>query len=197
MICILYLPIIPELPPNQENEQSVLTWVLTRHPYPEGHPRLPKVTKVPSRSFLSPSLPDFPTTLIFASSLVSVPYHITPKYVFPWRDHSEPLEMEIYPCYFPCLKSSGFSSPLHRYNLILSIQAEKERATRSSVLAWRIPWTEELDGLWSIGLQQVRNNWSDLAHTSYVGLTYLVQKYLLKAFCMWGTAWQTGGPMVM
>ena len=27
---------------------------------------------------------------------------------------------------------------------------EKEMATRSSVLAWRIPWTEEPDGLLSI-----------------------------------------------
>ena len=30
---------------------------------------------------------------------------------------------------------------------------EKEMATHSSILAWRIPWTEELGGLQSIGLQ--------------------------------------------
>ena len=29
------------------------------------------------------------------------------------------------------------------------------RATHSSVLAWRIPWTEEPGGLQSIGLQRV------------------------------------------
>ena len=28
-------------------------------------------------------------------------------------------------------------------------------ATHSNILAWRIPWTEELDGLLSIGLQRV------------------------------------------
>ena len=28
---------------------------------------------------------------------------------------------------------------------------EKEMATHSSILAWRIPWTEELDGLQSTG----------------------------------------------
>ena len=28
-----------------------------------------------------------------------------------------------------------------------------------------IPWTEETGGLWSIGLQKVRHNWSDLAST--------------------------------
>ena len=33
---------------------------------------------------------------------------------------------------------------------------EKEMATHSSgILAWRIPWTEELDGLRSMGLQRV------------------------------------------
>ena len=31
-------------------------------------------------------------------------------------------------------------------------------ATRSSVLAWRIPWTEEPGGLQSMGSQRVRHN---------------------------------------
>ena len=32
---------------------------------------------------------------------------------------------------------------------------EKEMATRSSILAWAIPWTEEPSGLRSMGLQRV------------------------------------------
>ena len=32
---------------------------------------------------------------------------------------------------------------------------EKEIATHSSILAWRIPWTEDPDGLQSIGSQRV------------------------------------------
>ena len=40
---------------------------------------------------------------------------------------------------------------------------EKEMATHSSVLAWRIPGTEELGGLLSMGLHRVRHDWSDLA----------------------------------
>ena len=36
---------------------------------------------------------------------------------------------------------------------------EKEMATHSSILAWRIPWTEEPGGLQSIGSQRVRHNW--------------------------------------
>ena len=38
-------------------------------------------------------------------------------------------------------------------------------ATHSSILAWRIPWTEELVGLESIGLQRVRHDWEMNAFT--------------------------------
>ena len=36
---------------------------------------------------------------------------------------------------------------------------EKEMATHSSILAWRIPWTEESDGLQSTGSQRVGHDW--------------------------------------
>ena len=35
---------------------------------------------------------------------------------------------------------------------------EKEMATHSSILAWKIPWTEESDRLQSLGLQRVRHD---------------------------------------
>ena len=35
---------------------------------------------------------------------------------------------------------------------------EKEMATPSSILAWRIQWTEETDGLQSMGSQRVRHD---------------------------------------
>ena len=35
---------------------------------------------------------------------------------------------------------------------------EKEMATHSSILAWRIPWTEEPGRLQSIALQRVEHN---------------------------------------
>ena len=35
---------------------------------------------------------------------------------------------------------------------------EKVMATHSSILAWRIPWTEEPGGLQSMGLQKVGHN---------------------------------------
>ena len=36
-------------------------------------------------------------------------------------------------------------------------------ATHSNILAWRIPWTDELGGLLSIGLHRVGHDGSDLA----------------------------------
>ena len=40
---------------------------------------------------------------------------------------------------------------------------EKEMATHSSVLAWRIPGMEKPGGLPSMGSHRVGHNWSDLA----------------------------------
>ena len=36
---------------------------------------------------------------------------------------------------------------------------DEEIATRSSILAWRIPWSEEAGRLLSMGLQRVRHDW--------------------------------------
>ena len=40
---------------------------------------------------------------------------------------------------------------------------EKEMATHSSILAWRIPGTGERDGLPSMGSHRIGHDWSDLA----------------------------------
>ena len=52
---------------------------------------------------------------------------------------------------------SDFTFPFHFHAL------EKEMATHSSVLAWRIPGTGEPGGLPSMGLRRVGHDWSDLA----------------------------------
>ena len=46
------------------------------------------------------------------------------------------------------VRSLGWQDPL-----------EKEMATLSSILAWKIPWTEEPGGLQSTGSQRVRHDW--------------------------------------
>ena len=52
---------------------------------------------------------------------------------------------------------SDFTFTLHFHAL------EKEMATHSSVLAWRIPGTGEPGKMLSMGLHRVGHNWSDLA----------------------------------
>ena len=52
---------------------------------------------------------------------------------------------------------SGFTFTFHFYAL------EKEMATHSSVLAWRIPGMGEPGGLPSMGLHRVEHDGSDLA----------------------------------
>ena len=42
---------------------------------------------------------------------------------------------------------------------------EKGMATHSSILAWRIPWTEESGRLHSMGSQRVGHNWATNTHT--------------------------------
>ena len=46
---------------------------------------------------------------------------------------------------------------------------EKEMATHSSILDWRIPGTEKPGGLPSMGSLRVGNNWSDLAAAAAAG----------------------------
>ena len=46
-----------------------------------------------------------------------------------------------------CVRSLGWEDP-----------PEEEMATLSSILAWRIPWTEEPGALQSIGLKRVGHN---------------------------------------
>ena len=52
------------------------------------------------------------------------------------------------------VQSLGWKDPL-----------EEGMATHSSLLAWRIPWTEEPGRLQSMGSQRVRYDWSNLACT--------------------------------
>ena len=43
-------------------------------------------------------------------------------------------------------------------SLVQEDPLEKEMATHSSILAWRIPWTEEPGRLQSLGSQRVRHD---------------------------------------
>ena len=49
----------------------------------------------------------------------------------------------------------GFRYPVSAYVLLYLPPLEEEMAVHSSVLAWRIPWTEEPGGLLSMGSHRV------------------------------------------
>ena len=55
-------------------------------------------------------------------------------------------------------------------------------ATHSSILAWRIPWTEKPGGLQSTGPQRVRHNWGDWA---FMHVIFIVQ-IVIATICVFG-----------
>ena len=70
---------------------------------------------------------------------------------------------------------------------------EKEMATHSSVLAWRIPGMGEPGGLLSMGSHRVGHDWSDLAAAAFFGrpqmrlygFLYVLIQWILITTC-WG-----------
>ena len=57
------------------------------------------------------------------------------------------------------VRSLGWEDPL-----------EKRTTTHSSILAWRMPWTEEQCGLQSMGSQKVGYDWVTFTFSVYLGL---------------------------
>ena len=89
-----------------------------------------------------------------------------------------------------CCKDGTFVS--YRISRYSTCPLEKGMATHSSILAWRIPWTEEPGELWSIGLQRIGHDWSNLAGkhaTCLWALSNLIWKFirwdiLLRKYCI-------------
>ena len=81
----------------------------------------------------------------------------------------------------------------HNWAISLSLftfhALEKEMATHSSILAWRIPGTGEPDGLPSVGFHRVRQDWSDLAAAA----TYLIHRLLLIIYSTYFFVWKGKG----
>ena len=63
---------------------------------------------------------------------------------------------------------SDFTFPFHFHAL------EKEMATHSNVLAWRIPGMGEPGGLLSMGSHRVRHDWRDLAAAAAAAAVYFL-----------------------
>ena len=73
---------------------------------------------------------------------------------------------------------SDFTCTFHFHAL------EKETATYSSVLAWRIPGMGEPGGLPSMGLPRVRHNCSDLAAVREKNLKKYIYIYVCVCVCV-------------
>ena len=76
----------------------------------------------------------------------------------PWME--EPGRLQSMGLLKSRTRLSNFTFTFHFHAL------EKEMATHSSVLAWRIPGTVEPDGLPSMGSHRVGHDWSDLAEAA-------------------------------
>ena len=59
---------------------------------------------------------------------------------------------------------------------------EKEMATHSSILAWRIPWREESGGLQLTGSQRVGHDWGSSLHYCFHFHTWAVFSYSKNLF---------------
>ena len=62
---------------------------------------------------------------------------------------------------------------------------EKGMATHSSILTSRIPWTEEPEGLQSMGLQRVRHGWMTNTFNITVYKMQLLYKYIQLSLMLW------------
>ena len=72
---------------------------------------------------------------------------------------------EVYILYSPAslVAQTINNLPANQMTLVWSLgwedPLEKEMATHSSILAWKIPWAEETGELQSMGSQRVTQNW--------------------------------------
>ena len=94
--------------------------------------------------FCFPSVCTHPLTWGSCSSTTLKDHnHWNPSHIVAQMVKNPPAMQET------CVQSLGWEDPL-----------EKGTANYSSILAWRIPWTEEPSRLQSMGLPRVGHNWA-------------------------------------
>ena len=95
----------------------------------------------------------------------------TPSHLSLGRVHSQPQEAILLPPGFP-RGSDGKESTCSEGDLssvsALGRSPENRMATHSSILSWRIPWTEEPGRLQSVGLHRVWHDWATNTFTFQV-----------------------------
>ena len=86
------------------------------------------------------------------------------------------------PGYFQMVKSLPAMQETWVQSLRQEDPLEKGMVTHSSILAWRIPWTEKSSGLQAMGSQRVKDDWVTNTFTS---LLRAMRSYLL-FWMQWG-----------
>ena len=79
---------------------------------------------------------------------------LTSRYTYSWASLVVQMVKNLPAMQETQIKSLGQEDPL-----------EKEKATQSSILAWRIPWTEEPGRLQSMGSQRIRHDGATNTYT--------------------------------
>ena len=109
----------------------------------------------------------------------------------PWLGFASPHSQRLTPWVPRKCVRVGRTERLHFHVHFHAL--EKEMATHSSVLAWRIPGTAELGGLPSMGSHRVRHDLSDLAVAVAVAIKDLEKVMATQYSClenpMEGGAW--------
>ena len=116
-------------------------------------------------------LPASPEATFVSADEPTRTYHHHPKSTVCLRVHSWCTFYGFEQWYKTCIHYYGYVAQsvksLPAQFLGWENPLEKEMATHSSVLAWRIPWTEEPGGLQSTRSLRVRHDWAT-KHTSVI-----------------------------
>ena len=97
------------------------------------------------------------------------------------------------PIQFPDISSNGLCwwrihllmQVTQVWSLVWEDSLEKEMATCSSILAWKIPWTEEPGGLQSMGSQTVGHDWASTLSTDTCILSNIIKLFPIFIFLLY------------
>ena len=150
------MPLEPKASPQTRSfpgteQHLTLTWPL--HICESHHHLFSSPGRRPELFFFStPQLLYFFLSQAISCQVIHLHFHLFSKYLLgPF--HKSSLVAQTVKCLLTTretwVRSLGWEDLL-----------EKEMATHSSILAWKIPWTEEPGRLQSMGLQRVGHDWA-------------------------------------
>ena len=102
--------------------------------------------------------------------------HVSNEIIYEWLDYGQAqtsmlpsIDMDYHRHWdsqvAPVVRSPSAMQEIWVWSLGWEDPLEEGMAAISNIFAWRIPWTEEPGGLWSIGSQRVGYDWSDFSCT--------------------------------